>query len=87
MICAVVVAVVACWEVALLLLPMLPMALLFSASNVLLQSGLTKESMRRLQESSRTVVGSIVSIRTVAGLGAEDTFINVYSDCLAGAFK
>lgn len=84
---AVIISLIASWELTLLLVIIFPLLLLVGITEVQLLKGQVEKNKKRLEESSQTAAESIDSIRTVVGLGAEETFFNRYRNLLAGPFK
>ena len=77
----------ASWELTILLIPVFPLSLAFGTSHFRLVKGQVDGNRARLEKSSQVVAESITNIRTVAGLGAEELFVNKYTSYLSGNFK
>lgn len=84
---AVIVGMATCWELSLFVVIAFPIQLLVGFVEVELLARLIKMNKENLEESGQLTVESIENIRTVVGLGVEETLLNEYTKHLAAPFK
>lgn len=87
LVAAVVIAFSACWEVAIVFMLGFPIIGAFSFLQIRLVAGRSQSNKAKLEESGAVVVESLNSIRTVVGLGVEESFFDKYCSLLTGPFR
>ena len=84
---AVIIAFVASWELTLVVVFLFPVFATVAKLQRKSVTGRSVENKKRQEASGQTVVESITNIRTVAGLGVEDRFLNKFINLQEESFK
>lgn len=84
---AIVIAFEASWELTLVLIFCFPVMALTSYFQIRLLRGRAQKNKKKLEQSGQTAVESIDNMRTVAGLGVEEKFLDRYYSLLEGPFR
>ena len=86
-IAAVIIAFTASWELSLVLLLAFPVLATVAFLQMRLLRGKSEKNKRSMEASGKTAVESIDNIRTVASLGVETRFYEMYASQLKGPFQ
>ena len=84
---AIIISFIAAWELTLVVIVVFPVlgAVTFMQQELIV--GRIQRNKKSLEKSGETAVESIENIRTVAGLGIEEKFIDQYVGLLKGPFE